>query len=520
MEALSTAGSSWYDVNGNDVLAMRTSFLCNVHFLISHKTHNIVKNVGMLELPPIPEEVVQLVTVDSPVGPDLDKKLQQTKAIYAELQKFCEFYRQKSEEHRSCTELPDKELKYENRALKYANGKLVKLIKKHMLLSREIYTKIYGTLTVTAYFMERAISLRFPVTFDLDGIKPLVITMFKENRAFQTVSMRVKSLQAYIQAKSEEKQIKPTLDDCVAVLTKCAESVNASFGYSYETIFDRIFLEYLWECGAMERVDEVARELSVHVPPSEPRESEPQHKIKLALTEECPPFVLHKPPKPVLPKGFLKWPNLVPLERFYYEMMETLKVRTLAQECILRCALIRIVFDRLYLMDRMLDKSNEEMKEGLTMVRRLLVSDMNVSLSLFDDCNIEIGDLATANQLAREVSSFMESVNLVTNTLDLAEAIYIVSQTIGSMRRTSDPNAEMCFDDFFALFVVLFSASPPVNSCGIAELLDVYSTICIPESLKHSSTSFCAWVGYIKKFMSEDHPEKIRDRIAQVKQNL
>ena len=468
----------------------------------------------MLELPPIPEEVVHLVTIDSPVSSEFDKRLQQTKTDFVELQKLCDFYRQKCDT--SSFESGEKDAKHENHALAYANAKLVKLIRRHLGLSRDVYTKVYSTLTLTSFFMECAISLKFPVTVNFDGIKPLVVSWFKENKKFQELSMKVQALQAYIQAKGEEKVVKPTAEDCISVLEK-PENVNVGMGFSYAGMFEKVFVEYLCASCAMERIDDIARAMSVHVPASEVKDPDPPCRFKITPIRDCPPFVVHKAPRPV-PKGFEKWPNLVPLERFYYEMMETMKVRTLEQECILRCALIRIVFDRLYAIDRTLDTSNEEMQEGLAIVRQLRVSDMQVSLPLFDDCTIEIGNLCVENQLAREVSSFIESVSFVTNPYDLAETIYTVSRTIGSMRRTSDPNAEMCFDDFFAIFVVLFSASPPVNSCGIAKLFDVYSSICIPETLKHASTSFCAWVSYVKTFLTDDHPDDIRARINEIKQ--
>jgi hypothetical protein len=58
----------------------------------------------------------------------------------------------------------------------------------------------------------------------------------------------------------------------------------------------------------------------------------------------------------------------------------------------------------------------------------------------------------------------------------------------------------MCFDDFFAVFAVMFAAAPLVNACGIAELFDVFAFLDYPNSLKHAVTAFCAWVEFIEGF--------------------
>jgi hypothetical protein len=187
----------------------------------------------------------------------------------------------------------------------------------------------------------------------------------------------------------------------------------------------------------------------------------------------------------------------------YNHIVEAFNADTPEKQGVVRCALLRLVADRLYLIDPLLNSPNDPIKEGLDIIRQLTVDEMHLPTRVFEASRSErVCDLSRTNQVIAEVAAFLEIVQFSCSPFDIAESISTVSSIISGITRfTGGGDAiEMCFDDFFAVFTVVFAAFPLVNACGIAELFAVFRFLDYPRVLNHAVTAFCAWVEFVEEF--------------------
>lgn len=127
------------------------------------------------------------------------------------------------------------------------------------------------------------------------------------------------------------------------------------------------------------------------------------------------------------------------------------------------------------------------------------VGEMGVpSDSVFEDMTEKICDLKTNNDLVIEINKFMDTLNFCNNPWDIAETICTLATTVEGMRKST--GGALCFDDFFSIFIVVFSAEPPATVWGIDRFFEIFAELEIPETLKHAKASFCAWVSYLESF--------------------
>jgi hypothetical protein len=272
--------------------------------------------------------------------------------------------------------------------------------------------------------------------------------------------------------------------------------------------FDVHLIDYFTGLG-MELVDLAARALSPRFPPID----------VFTLKPSNVPFpirpIVNRRPIPYRRKrsDVLKSPDYAPLQQLYHHLVETFNADTPEKQGVIRCALLRLIADRLYLIDPMLNTANGAIMEGLKIMRQLRVEEMNLPTLIFESSRSErICDLARSNQVIAEVASFLEIVQFTCSPFDIAESISTVSTTISGITRfaTGETGMEMCFDDFFAVFAVVFAASPLANACGIAELFAVFGFLEYPGILKHAVTAFCEWVEFV-----EELPKQRAEAVAQ-----
>ena len=474
-----------------------------------------------IELPPVPDEIAKLLIVGSNNDHNSEKRLHETKLLLAEIHKLVEAVRQKCEA--APTNPPVIETpKHAAHHLIWAQTKLVKLEKRRQVLSRNIYTKVFNIMTLTEYFIERALGSNIPVFMDMEGLKPMIHGMFAENPDWATVKSKIARLTAYVAAHKDDIQFTvPSVDLCAASLEQCANRCDSSRGFAYYAHFDHCLLDYLWYHG-IEAVDRVAQAMSpmVEMPSPLPRQmnksSSSSAMRKKSKETGRGSMLLVSPTTRAnmrVRKNCVRASNVESLIEMYESLEKLFRADTVEKEIVLGCALIRIVFDRMYVIDPMLQTGNNGIQQGLDIVRRLKVTDMDVPAGVFENEDVEIRDLCAKNTVIREVLEFADSLNFCGNPFDIAETVYTVSNTINGLQKLSEPNMEICFDDFFSVFVVLFCASPPANSCGIAMLLDAHSYLELPTPLKHAATSFCAWVGYLRSFPTQEHSPEMQAKV-------
>ena len=474
-----------------------------------------------IELPPVPDEVAKLLIVGSNNEHNYEKRLHETKSLLSEIHKWTEVFRKKCEpvaSEPSVGEIP----KFAAPHLVWAKHKLARLQEKQQLLARNIYTKVFSVLTLTEFFIERALESKIPVFMNLDGIKPMMQSMFEQDPEWIKVKFRIGAMHAFVDAHKDDIVMSgPSVDLCIRVLDECSNRCDASKGFAYYSFFDKCLLDYLW-CEELDAVDRVARALSPMVDPPEPAPQQMRKSTSSSSMKqkgEVGSLVLVSPKARAnmrVKKNCVRASVVEPFLSMYERLGKLFRVDNIEKEIVLMCAFVRIVFDRMYLIDPTLQSGNGVIQRGLDIVRCLKVTDMDVPTGVFENEDVEIGHVCEKNTVIREVLQFADSLNFCSNPLDITETVYTISNTIHGLQKLSEPNMDICFDDFFSVFVVLFSASPPVNACGIAHLLDAHAYIELPQSLKHAAASFGAWVSYLQSFPVEEHSPEMKEKIDKI----
>ena len=473
-----------------------------------------------IELPPVPDEVAKLLIVGSNNDHNSEKRLHETKSLLSEIHKLTEVFRKKCEPVASeptVGEIP----KLAAPHLVWGKHKLARLQRKQQLLARNIYTKVFSVLTLTEFFIERALESKIPVFMNVDGIKPMMQSMFDQDPEWTRVKFRIGAMHAFVDAhKDDIVMSRPSAELCMRALDECSNRCDANKGFSYYSFFDKCLLDYLW-CDELEAVDRVAQALSPMVEPPEPalrqmRKSTSSSSMKKGEIRSLVVVSQKARANMRVKKNCVRASVVEPFLSMYETLAKLFKADNIEKEIVLMCAFVRIVFDRMYLIDPTLQSRNDAIQRGLDIVRCLKVTDMDVPTGVFENEDVEIGHVCEKNTVIREVLQFADSLNFCSNPLDITETVYTISNTIHGLQKLSEPNMDICFDDFFSAFVVLFSASPPVNACGIAHLLDAHAYIELPQSLKHAAASFCACVSYLQSFPVEEHSPEMKEKIAKI----
>jgi hypothetical protein len=285
----------------------------------------------------------------------------------------------------------------------------------------------------------------------------------------------------------------------------CQADVQKDF--AYPSTFDDVLLGFLIG-RRIARVDEVATGLSPHIPGPE---DEPPAPVEFPFPVR--PLIARKGRAPILP-GTAKIPNPYPFLKLYLSLVRRLRANTPEKQIVLKSALIRIIADRLYLIDPVIRTCDETVCQNLGVVQRLTIGDMQapgLPFGVAPDC--VIGKLGESNQVMKAVSHYIEGLQFDRSPLDLAEKLSMVCATIDGMNGSAGKNMDLCFDEFFAIFLVMFSVCPPVNVTGISYLFSVFGCLEYSPVFKHAITSFSAWASFMNGFLNEAHPPQVREKI-------
>jgi hypothetical protein len=448
--------------------------------------------------PPIPEALVSSVSFGSPHQLDSQRFLRQMRKSMSRLDRLVNEYRLKSEASPSDCKFAGAA---RTPALQFLQIELARLHRQHQVEARGVFADLFTWLSITSLCFRSCFDAKLFVSFDFTAIDRITEEAFRKNAAYQAARARVLALEAALSRVPPERKTLAQITRIAAQSLKCAATKYSQHReFAYSSAFDGHLLDYLAAIG-MDEVDRVAQAISPHL---------------TALTFSVPPVNVSFKVRPLLARrstsqklnrpGWVKRPELEPLNQLYLRVIEALSADTPEKQVVVKCALLRIVADRLYLVDPLLNAPNASIEHGLTMIRQMKVEDMHVSDGLWDSSRHElIGDLPHTNAVISEVASFLDGMQFSTSPFDIAEAIATVSTTIHAMARTEgEKGLDMCFDEFFAIFVVLFAAAPPINAVGIAELFGVFAGLEFPGVLKHAVTAFCAWVEFVEGFRGSD----------------
>jgi hypothetical protein len=448
--------------------------------------------------PPIPGPLIDFVRFDSihkgcamphAFSRQMDDRIRR-------LEGFAEGFRKKSEEP-----LPEYRAPSGPRSpvLLFLQKERARLRRERMIHRRSVFADLFTWLSITTVCFRKCLEADISVCFDFDRIDSLAEEQFESNSAYQQLHRQIRSLDAALASCApQSKALSKLAQTASKSLAAAAWHYNGQRDFAYMSAFDVHLHDYFIEIG-IELLDLAARALSPRCPPIDTftlKYGNVHFPIRPIVNRRPIPYRRRWP-------GIVKAPNFEPLQQLYHHLVEVLNADTPEKQGVVRCALLRLVADRLYVIDPMLNTANGAIMEGLKIMRQLRVEEMNLPSLIFESSRSErICDLARTNQVVGEVVSFLEVVQFICSPFDIAESISTVSTTISGITRFAkgEGGIEMCFDDFFAVFAVVFAASPLVNACGIAELFAVFGFLEYPGILKHAVTAFCAWVEFVEDF--------------------
>jgi hypothetical protein len=381
----------------------------------------------------------------------------------------------------------------------FLEGEISHCMRQRAVLARSIFANLFTWLSITTMCFRECFEAKMAVTFDFDSFDELASRQFTSNAEYQQLNRRIFSLEALLaRSASEPKTVTQLARIGAKSLIASAWHYNGQRDFSYSSAFDVHLYEYFVVMG-MELVDLAAQALSPHLPPIAEftlKSATPTFSVRPIVARKPAPYFSKRTP-------ITKSPDFGPLQRLYIHLVDAFSADTPEKQGAIRCSLLRLVADRLYLIDPLLNLPNDSIQEGLDIIRQLRVEEMNLPTRIFESSLADrICDLPRTNHVIGEVASFLEITQFSCSPFDIAESISTVSTIISGLTRSGQGHdvMELCFDDFFAVFAVVFAASPIINSCGIAELFAVFSFLDYPGVLKHAVTAFCAWVEFVEEF--------------------
>jgi hypothetical protein len=422
--------------------------------------------------------------------------LRQTDDCIRRLEESAEDFRKKSE-----APLPEYRSRFQGPSPTqlFLETELWQFMRQRIVLARSIFANLFTWLSITTMCFRKCFEAKISVSFDFDELDAFASRQFTSNAEYQQLNRRIVSVEASLaHSAPETKTATQLLQIGGRSLIAIAWHYNGQRDFSYSSVFDVHLYEYFVVIG-IQFLDFAAQALSPHLPPID------DFGLKSGnATFSIRPIVKRRPasyrPGRI---PLVKPPDFGPLQQLYTHIVEAFNADTPEKQGVVRCSLLRVVADRLYLLDPLLNTPNNSIQEGLDMIRQLRVEEMNLPTRIFESSRVDrICDLPHTNQVIGEVASFLEITQFSCSPFDIAESISTVSSIINGITRSGQGHdaMEVCFDDFFAVFAVVFAASPLINACGIAELFAVFGFLEYPGALKHAVTAFCAWVEFVEEF--------------------
>jgi hypothetical protein len=371
-----------------------------------------------------------------------------------------------------------------------------------------------NSLTLTVKFIEEAICKSLPISFEMAGIDKLRTQLFTHNPTLHRYSARIEFLRHVMEPQIASLP-RISAQICASALDSEIGVVDVENDFAASSLFDNLMFDFLKVRG-IQSIDEVASALSPHIAgvPTEPPSSlELEFPVKTLIGRKA--RMVGRIP------GMVKSPDPYPFLKLYLSLVKLLNANTTEKQILLKSTLIRIVSDRLYLIDPLLNDFDENAWKNLQIIRKLTFGDMAAPAAPFGVTpDFVIGELSESNPVIQAVSEHVEALQFDRNPLDLAYHLSMVCTAIEGLNESLGSGTEMSFDDYFTIFLVMFSVAPPRNFTGISYLFAVFEFMEYSASLKHAITTFSAWASFAKNFMRERHPPDVKKKIEAILQEI
>ena len=205
------------------------------------------------------------------------------------------------------------------------------------------------------------------------------------------------------------------------------------------------------------------------------------------------------------------------VESLVAKMVRSLKPISKADVFVVRCGIVRIFFDRLYLISNNYLRArtcSSRFTEACETIRNLTpramgVSDYLMSPDMLDKPFLEILE---KEEILQDALKNIQLIQFYTNPVDIMACVLRTLKSVEKFVRLhmSDPEkdgniaSQMSFDDFFPMFCMIFSIDPPVNAYDVSHLLSSAVGLITSSAMEFAKMFFTSSVEYIEH--SEDEP--------------
>jgi len=450
-----------------------------------------------LQFPPLPPEYTRLLTLENPDNPKIKPMMEETRKIMEKLEGMFLEYKTKCELPGPNYQKNFKSHLGEKIEFRFLFLKLEKYIHKHIEMTREISARVSTTISLLVFCFRILTEKSMPARFDFEGLNQLIQNDFRKNKKYQYYSKRVKSIQVYLTAKQSRNRFPKIASDVLcSELSNSLKGIDQSCKYFPINKFDSILIDHYSSLEIESIIDPVSLEFCTV------QASTPKYK-----------------------KCFRSNVNLEGFNELINVFNATFNV--IDDEKILshKCSLYRLVFDRLYLIDKTIDKSSTNFLRNSHIIRNLSPRDMKMNNIFFDldDFDKPFVQIFAEKRDMLTISDNLSYIPFFNCPQDIAYKVCVVSRQIDDYATKKSKTIEpisLSFDDFFSTFIVVLSINPPPNADGMCEHIDYFRDVEMCSSMKHAATSLSAAIKYINSFLDEPMADELSQKVGSICRSL
>ena len=393
-------------------------------------------------------------------------------------------------------------------SVKFLYHKLSKYVLKHKNILREINAKIATQLAIILDFFKKINSQQIAATFNFDGYKEYRSNLLKKDKKFQSYSKRILILQQNIKM-AKKNFTHPTIESICEMVPSITHLYDQTFLYTppnaeFDTIIQDFFVRYRENSDYKQIVNDLAGK--GEQPPMNPALSRKRNAPKIVMN----PFSFNK-----FVVSFLNTISSV--------LQVTDTPFSDEQKYIIRSAILRFVFDDIYVIDPVISYCNPVFFQNSYIISHLSPFDLNMPKIFADEEKYQtFVAFIPKIQVFSEALDILSTLQFYVSPLDIAYQLCKVSHLIDDFADQRSPSEtdliKLSFDDFFIIFVVCLSLSSMTNAEGISKATDFYNNLENSQMMRHAMTSISAGVSYIIKFYDENQNNpQIKDKIEKLK---
>jgi hypothetical protein len=213
--------------------------------------------------------------------------------------------------------------------------------------------------------------------------------------------------------------------------------------------------------------------------------------------------------------------DLSPVSKLIGLFVQLLKPKNVNEATVIKSAVYRLFFDRLYLKNQAWidgESDHRRFNSHCNRIRWLTPRQMQIPEKLMkpDMMDLSFASLVQRSAHLQNAIALLTSIQFMIDPIEIMTTIFLalksgeefVKQNTFENRfgqwvsmfdrdKVVKGSGNLAFDDFFPMFCLIFSLSPPVNSVAIAELLSKLSGAVLSPALDFAKLFFTSTVQYV-----------------------